>query len=163
MRKTALERFIPKRSDADEGGCRFWKGALNKDGYGSFWSGSYIRGDTRAGPVMVLAHRWAYEHFVGPIPKGLYVLHTCDNPSCVEPAHLRVGTQADNVRDCSSKGRRNQSRDLKLNPVLRDAIASMYAEGKKSQESIGALFGVSQATVSYIIRRRRQEGAPCAY
>lgn len=104
-----LERF-ERKVQLCPGGCHLWAGATNRDGYGSFWSGEYIAGDSRRGPVMVLAHRWAYERFIGPIPASLYVLHHCDTPACVNPEHFFLGTQLDNVRDCAAKGRRNQLR-----------------------------------------------------
>lgn len=58
----------------------------------------------------VLAHRLAYETWVGPVPAGLWVLHSCDNPKCINPEHLRVGTRSDNVRDMWQRGGRCVSR-----------------------------------------------------
>ena len=109
MREPTLQRFW-KKVAATESGCWEGTGGRNKDGYGSFWSGEYIGGAPSRGPVMILAHRWSYENFVGPIPADLYVLHRCDNPSCVNHEHLFLGTQRDNVADCEAKGRRNQGR-----------------------------------------------------
>lgn len=103
--RTTYERFEAKIERTPD--CWEWVGGRNKDGYGSFWNGEHRDSGT---PIMVLAHRWAYESFIGPIPDGLYVLHHCDNPGCVNPNHLFTGTQADNVRDCEQKGRRNQAR-----------------------------------------------------
>lgn len=86
-------------------GCWWWTGTKTSRGYGSFGAGPK-RHDGRGSPGMVRAHRWAYDHFVGPIPKGLHVLHRCDNPACVNyEAHLFVGTRSDNMRDAVAKGR----------------------------------------------------------
>lgn len=52
-----------------------------------------------------LAHRWAYEELVGPIPEGMYVIHSCDNPPCINPNHLRVGSAQDNTDDMVDRGR----------------------------------------------------------
>lgn len=71
--------------------CWFWRGRCTGDGYPR-WGMSY-------------AHRMAWKLARGPIPDGLFVLHRCDNPSCVNPDHLFVGTQSDNMRDMVEKGR----------------------------------------------------------
>lgn len=78
-------------------GCWLWTGATIRDGYGT------ITIDGRS----VKAHRIAWELTYGPIPEGMLVCHRCDNPSCVRPDHLFLGTHADNVHDCIQKGRRN--------------------------------------------------------
>lgn len=82
-----------------EAECIFWRGA-KKQGYGQIYHGKWS----------VSAHRVAYEEAVGPIPSGLVVLHACDNPPCVRPSHLSVGTVADNVHDCIAKGRHRNNR-----------------------------------------------------
>jgi len=89
--KTVDERFEEKVERIPVAGCWIWTGALNNKGYGNFCGG--------------YAHRWSYQRFVGEIPDGLNVLHRCDTPSCVNPAHLRLGSQLDNMRDAKSKGR----------------------------------------------------------
>lgn len=91
LRETIESKSIP----VPESGCWLWLAATSPTGYG-------LTG-LRAGPA--LAHRAAYEAYVGPIPAGRVVCHRCDTPSCVNPAHLFSGTQMDNIRDCASKGR----------------------------------------------------------
>jgi hypothetical protein len=83
-----------------ESGCWLWTRAVNQDGYGRVSArGKYLS-----------AHRVSYEVFKGEIPAGQYVLHACDTPGCVNPAHLRIGAQSDNMADCISKGRHKGGR-----------------------------------------------------
>jgi len=77
------------------GDCWKWTGPLSDGGYGKF----------SCGQVKRRAHRVAYEMYVGPIPDGMHVLHRCDNPPCVNPTHLFLGTHLDNMRDMEAKGR----------------------------------------------------------
>ena len=98
MPKTASERFHAKLAPPDENGCVEFTGCTGNvpsGNHGQFWSGTRLMG----------AHRWAWEHYVAPIPDGLFVLHKCDNPPCCNTSHLFIGTQADNLRDMHDKGR----------------------------------------------------------
>ena len=88
-----LEKFMPEPNS----GCWLWLAAVNSKGYGCY----PYEGATR------LAHRICWIYTYGAIPDGLCVLHKCDNPGCVNPEHLFLGTQGDNMRDMGRKGRSN--------------------------------------------------------
>lgn len=141
----ALDRFMAKVSPEPNTGCHLWTGFVNRDGYGRL----------RRGERMVYAHRFAFEEFVGPIPEGAYVLHRCDTPACVNPEHLFVGTQADNVRDRDRKGRGRWptgegSPTARLTAVQVAEIRDRVANGA-TQTAVAAEYGVSQAHVSTIV------------
>jgi hypothetical protein len=91
-----MERFMGFYQTGTPDACWPWKGPRDKEGYG------VITDDTRR---QIRAHRIAFERINGPIPQGQYVLHHCDNPPCCNPAHLWLGTIADNNADMWSKGR----------------------------------------------------------
>ena len=106
-------------------------------------------------------HRVAWELVYGPIPKGLCVLHSCDNPLCCNSEHLFLGTQQDNVDDMFRKGRdyhrgvpgeQHPRAKLTNEKVLK--IRELYQIGFGSQRQLGRLFGVSQATIMNILTRK---------
>jgi hypothetical protein len=83
-------------------GCWIWSGGATALGHGSLVLGAELTGKRGA---TVGAHRYAWSVLNGPIPGGQVVRHNCDNPPCVNPAHLTVGTQADNIGDRDRRGR----------------------------------------------------------
>jgi hypothetical protein len=87
-------RFLAKVQQSS--GCWEWTAVKNRDGYGRL----------RVNGRMVLAHRVAYTFFIGEIPEGMVIMHLCNNPGCVNPVHLRIGTQAENIAYCIASGRR---------------------------------------------------------
>jgi hypothetical protein len=90
---------------------RFWTKVDQSGGIDACWNwtasgaAGYGRLKDRDGKGLVLAHRVAYEETYGPVPEGLVIMHSCDNPLCVNPNHLYAGTQSENMQDCASKGR----------------------------------------------------------
>lgn len=132
-------------------GCWIWTGLRSAYGYGLIG-----RGGKQAGNMAT--HRVSWELHNGPIPAGLVVCHKCDNPPCVNPDHLFVGTQRENVNDCVRKGRHRaacQKGEANGNAKLTWAdvavIRAAYVPGRVSQQSLADRFGVPQTTISKII------------
>jgi len=97
MKKTPEERFWEKINVRGDDDCWEWGAGTDKDGYGQF----------KVLGKQVKAHRFSWEMYNNQkIPNGLLVMHSCDNPSCVNPSHLDVGTIFDNIKDMDEKGRR---------------------------------------------------------
>lgn len=143
---------------------RFWA-KVDKRGPDECWEwvGANTGGKSRYGILRVnnrgfLAHRLSYSLKHGNIPDGLCVLHRCDNPSCVNPGHLFLGTYLENNRDKARKGRANPpygtrepNHKLTAADVIR--IRKRYAAGDTRQRDIAAQYGVSQRLISLIVRR----------
>lgn len=145
MRKTIAERFWARVQTGGPDECWEWQGRCDPYGYiGIGGAGNKIG-----------AHRWVMGCAIGD---GQVVMHTCDNPRCVNPAHLRIGTHADNVADRVAKGRsvrasgaRNSSARLTETQVIE--IRRRYEAGT-SQRDIASQFAIGQMTVSDIVRRK---------
>lgn len=104
------------------------------------------------------AHRWVYENVVGPIPEGMEVCHTCDNPSCVRPSHLFAGTHSDNIRDAYAKGRahgntRNHVTGERHHAAKLTApqIAEIRSRAAEGQSKLAREFGVSHTAIHKIV------------
>jgi hypothetical protein len=135
------ERFWAKVGKTES--CWLWTGSRLGRGYGMF----------RHNGKTVKAHRIAWELEYGPVPQGLYVLHTCDNPPCVRPEHLFLGTQFANMRDMVSKGRcRPQGQRASPSDEIARVIADRYAAGT-TQRVLAVEFGWGQSTISRTIHR----------
>lgn len=140
-------RFWAKVNKTD--GCWLWTAGCFRRGYGAIGAGG------RHSPLL-RAHRLSWELHNGPIPEGLCVLHECDNPRCVRPEHLFLGTHQDNVADCVAKGRHSRGERVhqsKLTTANIIMIKSAIKSGT-SQKAIADTFGVHPATISDIATGR---------
>ncbi len=135
--KPLAERFIEK-VNINAAGCWNWVAAVNRNGYGSCWDGTRVE----------TASRLAYRLFVGEIPSGMYVLHQCDNPLCVRPSHLFLGSHQDNMEDRDLKGRSAKlSGELNPRAKLTAAIVREIRQSGLKAGDLAARFGVSVSTV----------------
>lgn len=124
--------------------CWLWTASRTKLGYGQFFVA------TGKGPIRASRMAWILTN--GEPEPGELVCHRCDNPPCCNPAHLFLGTNADNMADMAAKGRHVGTRRLTPDQVV--AIRARYSEGH-NQYQIAAAFGVSQSAVSAIVLGKR--------
>lgn len=154
------QRFWPKvDTSAGPKGCWLWTGSQTTDGYGQVGLGRRDDGTD-------YAHRVSFTLNVGAIPDGLFVCHACDNPPCVNPGHLFLGTAEDNSHDARDK---NRLRVPKLHgenaapAVLTEAQAIEIIARRESGELLSTLakeFGVTETTISYLVRGRTWKHLP---
>ena len=141
-----LNRFISRVNFT--GNHWLWAGALDRGGYGRF----DFNGKTRR------AHRVAYFLFNEDVPADCHVLHTCDNPACVRPDHLRLGTHRQNMADMVRKGRSaagvRAGRKAKLTLEDVGEIRRLVAQGAVKRQVAG-LYGISDTQVINIVRGRQ--------
>ena len=153
MKQTVEERFWSKVKKTN--GCWLWLDVPDAYGYGIFF----------IWPQNKKAHRISWEIHNGAIPAQLHVLHSCDNPLCVNPQHLFLGTQADNNRDCIAKGRHRASKGedngySKLTTLQVLEIRKMYKTGLYTQQSLAVRFKIHTAHVHSIVVGKRWKHLP---
>jgi len=138
------ERFWRYVNKTD--GCWLWTGgSVNQKGYGQIGGGG-------KGAKHILAHRLSYEIHKGPIPDGLLIMHSCDNPSCVNPEHLSVGTQSQNILEAFAKGRKNAVPPHVYGDVcgaskLKELEAIEILKSTEATKIIAAKYGVSKSAI----------------
>lgn len=140
------ERLWSRVAINDKTGCWEWTGHRSTV-HGAKWHGTIATERSNNERV----HRVVYEWLVGSIPLGMFVCHHCDNPVCVNPAHLFVGTQRDNMRDMVVKGRSNKLFGIdcpwsKLTPERIDRARKLHDSGMTMAE-IGTVYGVHKGTI----------------
>lgn len=143
--------------------CWIWTASKRYKGYGAFcWKDgtTYLNGR---------AHRFAYQLLVGPIPDGMFVLHKCDVPACVNPEHLFLGTNQDNVDDMMRKGRHvsggtygpgNYKRGTehwrsKLTPDDVREMRRLYSSGGATLSQLARKYGVNSSCISKVVNKDR--------
>lgn len=147
--KTAEQRFWEKVEKNGPDECWNWKAYKIPSGYGQFGAKTYDR--------YVYAHRFSYQLANGPIPDGKVIMHSCDNPSCVNPGHLRLGTQLDNMRDRSLRGRNPRGENAgaaKLSSLAVAEIREFFFRGKATNGELSRIYGVSRGAISSAVHRR---------
>ena len=142
---TILERFFDKVEMIPFHSCWEWTASKTSFGYG--------RMGTDCGNYK--AHRLSWELHNGPIPAGLYVCHKCDNPACVRPEHLFLGTPKDNVLDRNTKGRHNMPCGLKhYRAKLTEQDIINIRSDSGSNRQLAERYGVSHHNIMFIRKRK---------
>ena len=140
-----MKTRIKSKSTIQPNGCWLWFGHIDKYGYGSL----------KVGRKTKTAHRTSFETFVGPVEAGASVLHRCDNRACVNPDHLFIGDQRENIRDMMAKGRKAQQKGAANSGAkLSDDQVIAIRGDTRAQAEIGKDYGITQSLVSYIKSRR---------
>jgi len=150
--KNPIIRFHYSYVEDKNTGCWVWQGKSR--------SGSCRKyGRIKVNGKNMAAHRFSWELYFGEIPRGLLVCHKCDNPECVNPKHLFIGTQKDNMKDMKDKGRQNKESHLgynfhrgerNYNSRLRDGDVLKIRKDIRPQRTIAKQYNVSQTLISKI-------------
>lgn len=128
--------------------CWSWKAGLHSFGYGQFWVNSILRSPGAHHVIALLSY--------GPAPSGMQALHSCDNPSCCNPAHIRWGTPGDNMADRDERGRNAHGERQHLARLTADLVRQMravHATGVGTPE-LGRRFGVHTSTAHAAVTRK---------
>ena len=135
------DRFMRLVAPCPMSGCWIWTGCINRGGYG--WAAYKGRART--------AHRVAWMLLHGDLPRHLHVCHKCDNRACVNPAHLWVGTQQENNRDCIEKGRHRSPIGSERAWAVLDEAAVAYIRAQPKRRGLlyelAEKFGVKHSTI----------------
>lgn len=146
-----LEERLEHYTNRTAGGCWKWTGQLDAWGYGRLkWRGR-----------KALAHRLSWESTRGPVPIGLWVLHRCDTPDCINPMHLFLGTEADNRADMFAKGRQGGPRGrANIHAKLTEDQVRAIRSDIRLHSEIAAEYGVGESAVRKIRNRESWRHLP---
>jgi hypothetical protein len=142
--KPYSDRFEEFISPEPNSGCWLFDGGWNqRGGYCQIWSNGKRK----------MAHRFAYEKYRGPIPSGMCVCHKCDVPCCVNPDHLILGTDAENMADKTVKNRQAKGTKIGISKLSPEQVLAIRAS-VQSCHSLGPQYGVDHSTIQHIRRRK---------
>jgi len=134
---------IKERIVIDNNQCWIWQGFKDRDGYGRM----RLDGKER------FTHRIAYEAWVAPLEQNKVIMHSCDNPPCCNPDHLRQGTRAENNADCAAKGRKpkgSKNGNAKLTEYQVAKIREWFSKGASGEE-LSKIFNISRVQIRKIL------------
>lgn len=137
-------RFWKKVDKTGSEGCWNWTAGLNAFGYGAFGVGPR---------KIVAAHRYSFEIHNGKIPEGLSILHSCDNPKCVNPEHLRAGTKAENSKDMVMRNRSTAGEKSASSKLSNKDVLEIFVD-PRSQSKIAKAYNVDASVISRIKGRK---------
>lgn len=148
-------KFLCKFNIGADNECWMWHSTKQPNGYGVFGLG------VGANQYSEKAHRYSYKKYIGDIPKGMYVCHSCDEPSCVNPEHLFIGSSFDNTQDMFRKGRANKCSGEKhpMAKLTKRQVQEIRSCCIKYHKEFGLTplakrFGVAIGTISLIVNHK---------
>lgn len=139
--KADIERFNKKWQPITETGCWIWDGSDSGRRYGRF----FINGKNAA------AHRVSYTIHNGNIPKDMNVCHKCDTPACVNPDHLFIGTQSDNMLDREAKNRANRKKQIQITGSMIKEIRDLAKNDQMEVSEIAKKYDINERIVWWAI------------
>lgn len=139
VRRPVIDRLLEKAIRNPDSGCWEWTAHRFENGYGAIIIEKKVR----------KAHRVSYELHCGPIPDGARILHKCDNPSCINPDHLRIGTQTENVEDMIAKGRKALGERTGVSKLTEQDVIAIRRSTEPSRK-IATTYGVGKTTINSI-------------
>jgi len=147
IKEHMIDRFLSKVNKTNY--CWEWAASLDSGGYGNF----------SIKHIVYKAHRVSYEFFINKIPKNAKVLHKCDNRKCINPSHLFLGTQIDNIRDMVSKGRQHKPKgSLHPKSKITEAdvleIRRLFNLKLKSRKELQTIYKLSKSNISKILLKQ---------
>lgn len=140
---TVFQRFLAKVKIDPATECWEWQGG-KREGYGKFW----MNGDS----IPATRASWYFVHGMPSV--GIFLCHHCDNPACVNPSHLFLGTTKDNMEDAAHKGRMRSNKGQRRAKLSESEVVEILRSGQIGRRALALKYGVDPKTISLIKSRR---------